>query len=333
MRDTLKAAAVGLCAAILGLVMPASAGAQTNAAAGYPDHPIKLVVPYTPGGQFDIHARMLAENMTPILGRPVVIENKPGAGTMLAAEYVAGAKNDGYTILFVGANMLAIAPHLYRSIRYKVSDFQTISLISALPMGLVINTNKIPAKTLAEFIAYVKANPGKVTFGTSGTGGAQHLMGELAKMRMGLNMVQVGYRGTPEVLTDLLAGDVSVAFDGLVAYLPHAGEGKPLRVLAISSAERLEAAPDVPTYAELGYPDMTLSTFGGIVAPAGTPMPIVTKLHDAIVKANSDPAIRRRVVDGAAAPKTSTPQEFDTLIKHNSAVWGEVVQKLNLHLD
>jgi tripartite-type tricarboxylate transporter receptor subunit TctC len=307
--------------------------AQTVDVRAFPDHPLKLVVPYTPGGQFDIHARMLAENMTGILGRPVVIENKPGAGTMLAAEYVAGLKNDGYTILFAGANMLAITPHLYKSIRYKVSDFQTISLISSLPMGLVINTSKIPARTLNEFIAFVKANPGKITFGTSGTGGAQHLMGELAKMRMGLNMVQVGYRGTPEVLTDLLAGDVSLTFDGIVAYLPHAGDGKPLRILAMSSAERVEAAPDVPTYAELGYPDMTLSTFGGLVAPAGTPMPIVDKLHDAIVKANSDPAIRRRVVDSAAIPKTSTPAEFDRLIKSDSAVWGEVVQKLNLKMD
>jgi tripartite-type tricarboxylate transporter receptor subunit TctC len=331
MARRLRSAAWALVLLALSVAWPTRADAQ--GAANYPDHPVKLVVPYTPGGQFDIHARMLAENMGGILGKPVVIENKPGAGTMLAAEYVAGGKNDGYTILFVGANMLAIAPHLYKSIRYKVSDFQTISLISSLPMGIVINTAKIPAKTLPEFIAYVKANPGKVTFGTSGTGGAQHLMGELAKMRMGLNMVQVGYRGTPEVLTDLLAGDVSVSFDGIVAYLPHAGEGKALRILAISSGERLAAAPDIPTYAELGYPDMTLSTFGGIVAPAGTPMPIIDKLHDAIVKANSDPAIRQRVVESAAIPKTSTPQEFDALIKSDSAIWGEVVRKLNLRLD
>jgi tripartite-type tricarboxylate transporter receptor subunit TctC len=325
--------AVACLTSLAALVATQSAGAQT-----YPDRPIKMVVPYTPGGQFDIHARLLAEKMGTTLGQPVVIENRPGAGTMLGAEAVARAKNDGYTLLFSGSNMFAILPHTYSKLPYTVGDFQTITTVSDLPMGLVVDAKKVPAGDIKEFIELVRANPGKIDFGSSGTGGAQHLLGELAKMRMGLEMNQVSFRGTPEVLAAMLGGHVPVAFDGIVAYLPSAGlasagKGGPLRILGISSAQRLAAAPWVPTFAEAGYPDMTVSTRGGIVAPAGTPRPIINKLHDAIVTANSDAEIRRKVIEGAAVPRTSTPEEFDAMIKADSALWGEVVSKLNLKLN
>ncbi len=319
----LSIAAAAFCAAIV-----PQAQAQT-----YPDRPIRFVVPYTPGGQFDIHARMLADLMTKSLGQQVIIENKPGAGTMVGAEYVAQQKPDGYTILFAGANMLSINPHLYPAIRYKVSDFQTITLINSLPMGLMINIDKIPAKDFKEFVAYVKANPGKVSFGTSGTGGVQHLTGELTKMRLGLEMTQVAYRGTPEVIADLNAGEVQVAFDGMAAYLPQTGPGKKIRILAVASDARVPAVPDVPTYPELGYPDIKLATYGGVITTAGTPRPIVDKLRDAIIKANSDPEIEKRIIQGAAIPRTSTPEEFDRLIQADSVIWGEVIRKLNLKVN
>ena len=156
-----------LSALCLVVATAAPALAQT-----YPDRPIRLIVPYTAGGQFDIHARMIADRMSAQLGQPIVVENRPGAGTMLAADYVAKQKNDGYTILFSGANMFAIAPHVYSNVPYKVTDFQTISLVSELPMGFVVNTKVLPVKDFREFVAYAKANPGKVSFGTSGTGGA-----------------------------------------------------------------------------------------------------------------------------------------------------------------
>ena len=184
--------AVACLTSLAALIGTHTAGAQT-----YPDRPIKMVVPYTPGGQFDIHARLLAEKMSTTLGQPVVIENRPGAGTMLGAEAVARAKNDGYTLLFSGSNMFAILPHTYSKLPYTVGDFQTITTVSDLPMGLVVDAKKVPAGDIKEFIGFVRANPGKIDFGSSGTGGAQHLLGELAKMRMGLEMTQVSFRGTP----------------------------------------------------------------------------------------------------------------------------------------
>jgi tripartite-type tricarboxylate transporter receptor subunit TctC len=303
------------------------------AAQTFPERAIRMVVPYTPGGQFDIHARLLADKLKDLLGQPVVIENRPGGGTMIGAETVAKSPNDGYTLLFAGANMFAILPQVYRKIPYKVSDFQTISLVSDLPMGLVISTKQMPVDNLKDFVGYVQARPGNINFGTSGTGGAQHLIGELANLRMGLNMTHIGYRGTPEVLTGLLGNQIPLTFDGMTAYLPNAGTGKPLKILGVSSAQRVDVAPDVPTFAELGYPEMTVSTHGGIVVPAGTPRAAIDKLHDAIVKANNDPQVRAAVRQGAAIPRTSTPEEFDAVIKSDSAIWGEVIRKLNISLD
>src|SRR5262245_15891574 len=324
----LQRIAFGLAAA-----WAAWAPASTGAAQSFPERPIRMVVPYTPGGQFDIHARLLADKLKDLLGQPVLIENRPGGGTMIGADAVAKSPNDGYTLLFAGANMFAILPQVYRKISYKVADFQTISLVSDLPMGLTVSTKQMPVDNLKDFVSYVKARPGAVNFGTSGTGGAQHLIGELANLRMGLNMTHISYRGTPEVLTGLLGDQIPLTFDGMTAYLPNAGPGKPLKILGVSSAQRVEAAPDVPTFAELGFPDMTVSTRGGIVAPAGTPRAIIDKLHDAIVAANNDPQVRAAVIKGAAIPQVSTPEEFDAVIKSDSAIWGEVIRKLNISLD
>jgi tripartite-type tricarboxylate transporter receptor subunit TctC len=309
--------------------LPASVGqAQT-----FPERSIRLVVPYTPGGQFDIHARMLAERLKDVLGQPVIVENRPGGGTMIGAEAVAKAPNDGYTLLFAGANMFAILPQVYRRISYKVRDFQTISLVSDLPMGLVVSASQMPVDDLKSFVDYVRAHPNAINFGTSGTGSGQHLIGELANLHMGLGMTHIGYRGTAEVMTGLLGGQIPVTFDGLTAYLPNAGPGQPLKILGVSSAQRLEIAPDLPTFRELGYLDMTVSTRGGIVAPAGTPAAIIARLHDAIVEANNDSQVRAAVIKGAAIPRTSTPEEFDATIKSDSAIWGEVIHKLNISLD
>ena len=302
-------------------------------AQNYPERPIKIVVPYTPGGQFDIHARLLAEKMKELLGQPLLIENRPGAASMIGADAVAKSPNDGYTLLFAGTNIFAILPQVYSKISYKVSDFQTIALVSDLPMGLTVSSKQLGVDNLKSFVSYVKARPGAINFGTSGTGGLQHLIGELANLRMGLQMVQVSYRGTPEVIAALMGDQVAVTFDGMTAYLPNAGPDKPLKILAVSSERRVEAAPDVPTFAELGYPEMTVSTRGGIVAPAGTPRPIIDKIRSAVVAANNDPKVRDAIVRGAAVPRTSTPEEFDAVIKSDSAIWTEIVRRLNIKLD
>lgn len=305
------------------------AAAQT----AYPDRPIRMIVPYTPGGQFDIHARLLADKMKDILGQPVVVENRPGGASMVGADAVAKAPNDGYTLLFGGTNMFAVLPYVYRKVPYKVADFQTVSLVSDLPMALTLAAKQIPANNLKEFIAYVKARPGTINFGTSGTGGLQHLMGELANQHMGLQMVQVSYRGTPEVITGLLSDTVSLTFDGMAAYLPHTGPGKPLKILGVSSSQRVEAAPDVPTFEEQGFPQMTVSTRGGVVVPAGTPRAIVDKLHDAVVAANNDSKVREAVVRSAVIPRVSTPEEYDAIVKSDTAILRGVIDRLNLKLD
>lgn len=318
---------LGVLALLCGLGLPPAFGQN------YPERPIKIVVPYTPGGQFDIHARLLADRMKDLLGQPVLIENRPGAASMIGADAVAKSPNDGYTLLFAGTNIFAILPLVYSKISYKVSDFQTIALVSDLPMGMTISSKQLGVDNLKSFVSYAKTRPGEINFGSSGTGGLQHLIGELANLRMGLKLQQVSYRGTPEVIAALLGDQVAVAFDGMTAYLPNAGPDKPLKIVAVSSEQRIEAAPDVPTFAELGYPEMTVQTHGGIVAPAGTPRPIIDKIRSAIVTANSDPKVRAAVVRGAAVPRTSTPEEFDALIKTDSAIWSEIVRRLNIKLD
>jgi tripartite-type tricarboxylate transporter receptor subunit TctC len=252
---------------------------------------------------------------------------------MIGADYVANSPNDGYTLLFAGTNMFAILPLVHSRISYKVADFQTIAVVSDLPMALTISAKQMPVENLKSFIEYVKARPGDINFGTSGTGGLQHLIGELANLRLGLKMQQVSYRGSPEVLTALLGDQVPVTFDGMTSYIPNAGPDQPLRILAVSSEKRVEAAPDVPTFAELGYPEMTVSTHGGIVAPAGTPRPIIDRLHAAIEKANSDETVRAAVIRGAAVPRTSSPEEFDDLIKADTKIWSEIVSRLHIKLD
>ena len=301
---------------------------QAALAAPWPERPLKLVVPYTPGGQFDIVARMVADRMGALLGKPVLVENKPGGATVIGAEAVARSANDGYTLLYAGANMFAILPHLYAKLPYKRSDFQTVSLVSDLPMGLIVNS-EVPAKDLRSLAAYAKANAGKVNFGTSGEAGAQHLLCELIKDKAGIEMQHIGYKGTAQVIQDLLPGRVQVACDGLLAYIPQAKAGR-LRILGVSSAQRMEALPDVPTFAELGLPDATVASWGSIVAPAGIPAPVLEKLHAAVVAAASAPEVRARIVADAAVPHTTTPAQFDAIIQADYEKWGAVVRKLGL---
>ena len=181
--------------------------------------------------------------------------------------------------MFAGSNTLSIVPLVYRKVSYQVSDFQPISLLSDLPMALTISRKQIPVNDFKEFVAYVKSKPDQVMYGTSSVGGVQHLIAELANQRLGLKMAQVSYRGTPEVSVALLGDQVGVTFDAMAAYVANTGPGKPLKVLALSSEKRIEAAPDIPTFAELGYPELTASRRAGLLAPAGTPGPIIEQLH------------------------------------------------------
>lgn len=303
-------------------VVPIAAQAQA-----YPDRPVTLIVPYTTGGQFDTHARLLAKQMSALLNQPVVVENKPGAGTTLGAEYVARAKPDGYTLLMAGATMFTIAPHTFPSLRYKVEDFQTVSTINILPMALFVNPNVLPVKDFKEFVAYAKANPGKVNYATTGPGVATHLLGELTKARVGIEIVPVHYKGTGPAIQDLLGGHVQAAFDGLLAHAPMVKEGRE-RILGVSSEKRLPGAPDVPTFAEMGYPELAMSSWAGIVVPKGTPADIVAKLQKAVADAVNNEEVKNRMIADGTVPSSSTPQAFDALIKRDLNVWGDLIKSI-----
>lgn len=316
-----------------GLLLLSAALSATVQAQTWPQKTIKIIVPYTPGGLFDIHARLLADRLKALFGQPVVVENRPGAGTMIGADAVAKSTNDGYTLLLAGMNMFATVPFVYSNVPYKLSDFQTIALISDIPIALTVSTKQMPVADLSSFINYVKARPDQINFGSSGVGGMQHLFGELANLRLGLQMKNIGYRGAMEVLTALLGDQVPVAFDSMTVYRSNTGPDKPLKILAVSSDIRLELAPEVPTFAELGFPEMTVSARGGLLAPAGTPRAIIDKIHDAVVKANNDPIIRDAIVQAAAIPRTSTPEEFDAMIKSDIAIWRDIIQRLNIKVN
>jgi tripartite-type tricarboxylate transporter receptor subunit TctC len=296
-------------------------------AQNYPERPLTLVVPYTPGGQFDTHARLLAKHMSVLLNQAVVVENKPGAGTTLGAEYVAKAKPDGYTLLMAGATMFTIAPHTFQSLRYKIDDFQTVSTVNILPMALFVNPAALPAKDFKEFVDYAKAHPGQVNYATTGPGVATHLLGELIKARLGIDIVPVHYKGTGPAMQDLLAGRVQSTFDGWLAHAPMVKEGKE-RALGVSSEKRLAGAPAIPTFAELGYPDLSMSSWAGIVVPKGTPAPIVEKLQKAVTAAVENDEVRNRMIADGTIPSPSTPQAFDALIKRDYDVWGALIRKI-----
>lgn len=317
------------------LGMAALAGAllfSGAALAEYPERPITLVVPYTAGGQFDTHARLVAQKLEQNLGQTVIVENKPGAGTRLGAEYVANAKGDGYTILMAGATMLSIAPHTFATLNYDPAKFEPISLLNILPMALFAQPSAMPAKTFAEFVEYARAHPGEVNFGTTGHGVATHLLGELMKSELKIDMVAVNYAGTAPGQQDLLGGHLPIMLDGMLAYKDHL-EAKRLNVLGVSTPERLPAFPDVPTFAEQGYPALSVASWAALVAPEGTPVDVIAKLNAATVAAVDSKEVSDRMIADATLPKSSTPEEVRQLMANDSKVWGAVVANIGLKLD
>jgi tripartite-type tricarboxylate transporter receptor subunit TctC len=310
----------------LGILVWQPAAAQSN----FPEKPIRMIVPYAPGGVFDVHARLLSNRLKDILGQPVLVENKPGGATTVGATVVAQSKADGYTILMCGANAMSYAQHQFKDLQYKNTDFQPITMVSVFGQSWTINTNVAPVKSLAEFVSFVKARPGKYSYGTSGgTGGIQHMFGEQFKAIFGLDLTQAGYRGTNDLLQELLSGQLIMAIDGYGAYASRMQPKGPLLSLAINSKERIEIAKDVPTFEELGYPEMTALTWGGILAPVGTPAPVIEKLHDAIVQANSSPEIRAQIIGDGALPASTSPSEFRKLIDDETVKWKVMIDKLN----
>jgi tripartite-type tricarboxylate transporter receptor subunit TctC len=313
---------------ILGLLLALTA---TSNAAEYPDRPIRMVVSYAAGGTTDTMARVTAQKMSELLGQPIVIENKPGAGTIIAAEYVAKAPPDGYTLLMTATTTLSVNPATYKKLPYKVEDFAPISLIGKMAYTFGIS-NTVPINDLKEFVAYTKARPGQLNYGTVGLGGSTHIFTKLVENALGIQMQDVIYKGSPPALTDLFAGSIQVYADGVISSLPFY-QDKKMKIVAVSSEQRLAAAPDIPTFVELGYPDVVLYSYYGVLAPAGTPKPIVDKLNGAMVKALAMTDLQERIKQNGAVPESTSPEGFGKMIVEYLKAYGDIARRHNFNLE
>ena len=310
-------------AAALAAVLGFSQGRA--AAADYPDHTITYVVPSPPGGGTDTQARILAPTLSKILGQTIVIENRPGASGNIGAHAVAVAKPDGYTILAMISSHV-INPSVLKSVPYDINrDFAMISRTVTVP-GVLVGNPKLPATNMKELLAYMKANPGKVAFGSAGVGSLSHLIMELFQEDAGVKLLHVPYRGTRPALTDTLSGQVSLMVPDLTIALGQMKAGR-LRAYAVTSDTRAAAAPDVPTLAEAGVPGFNAVQWFGIAAPAGTPKAVVDKLHAAIVKALNDPDVQARYKKLAMTPAPSkSPEAYTKFVRAEGARWAKVVK-------
>ena len=298
-------------------------------AASYPTRPVTIIVPVPPGGALDILARLMGQWLSQHMGQPFVIENRPGGGTNIGVDVVVRAPADGYTLLLIPGSVTANAT-LYTKLNFNfIRDIAPIAMISSLPLVMEINLS-IPAKTVPEFVAWAKANPGKVSMASGGTGSTSHIGGELFKMMTGIDMVHVPYHGGAPALTDLMGGQVQVYFSPLPESLA-AIKGDKVRALAVTTATRSAALPNVPTIAE-SIPGFEASTWQGIGAPKNTPPEIITSLNKEINAALADPKIKERLADLGSVPMPMSPAEFEKYIVDETAKWAKVIHDANIPL-
>jgi tripartite-type tricarboxylate transporter receptor subunit TctC len=297
----------------------------------YPSRPVRFILPFPPGGGTDILGRVIAERLSANLGQPVVTENRGGAGGNVGAEAAAHSAPDGYTIVLV-APSLAISKTLYSRLNYDpVKDFAPISLVATVPNVMITNP-AVEAKNLQEFIALARSRPGAMNYGSGGAGTSNHLAGELFNIVTGAKLVHVPYKGVNLAMQGVLAGEIELVFIGIPAALPHIKAGK-LRALALVAPQRSPALAEVPTVAEAGLKDFEVTTWYGVLAPAGTPRPIISRLNAELVKIMHAPDVKERLAAMATDPLTSTPEEFAAYLKREIAKWGDVVRKANLKAD
>src|SRR3954468_12919591 len=299
----------------------------------YPNKPIKMVVPFPAGGSVDVLARVIADRLGTVLGQSVVIENHGGgAGGSNAAKMVAAADPDGYTVLITPGGALTTGPAVYKNIGYDPAKvFAPVGLLLETPQIISVHAG-LPVKSLAEVVAYAKANPGKISWGTQGFGTSPHLLLELFKLETGVNIVHVPYRGTAPMLAAAVAGEVQMVGDPMTSSLPHIQSGK-LRPLAIAGYERSSKLPDVPTTQEAGHPKLNAPFWLGVVAPAGTPAAIIDKLNAALSESLSPPETRARLTALSAEIKIGTPRDFGKMLAEELALWTSVVKAANLTVE
>jgi len=304
-----------------------SFGAVINSvqAQNYPNHPITLVIPFAPGGSTSIVGRGIADKMSELLGEKVIVDNRPGAGGTVGTKAVAKSDPDGYTLVLGYTGTLAIGPSLYKNPGYDPrKDFAPIGMIGNAPNSLVVNPS-FPAKTVAELIAYAKANPGKVNFGSAGAGTASHITGEYFARAAGITLIHIPYKGTGPALTDLLGGHIPMAFAPIPASHPNVSAGK-LRALAVTSSTRSSLLPDVPTMIEAGLPGFDASLYYGLAAPAGTPRPIIDKLNKALREALASDEVKKQLINDGTEITPGTPEDYVDFIDKDEKKWSQLIK-------
>jgi tripartite-type tricarboxylate transporter receptor subunit TctC len=314
-----------LCSAPLLHLVPRVAHSET-----YPSRPVRILVGFAAGGNFDLVARVIAERMSEKLGQPVVVENRPGASSNIAAEAAVRAPADGYTLFLAGA-VNAINATLYEKLSFNVtSDLAPVAGAVQFPNVMMVSAS-FPATSVPEFIAYAKAHPDKINHGSSGNGTSQHLAGELFKIAASVNFVHVPYRGASQALTDMLAGQVQVLFEPLPASIPHIRSGL-LRALAVTTPSRSEALPDIPALAEY-LPGYAASGWSGFCVPRNTPTPMIETLNTSINVSLSDTKVRARFAELGAMPLGGSPSEFGQLIARETEKWAQVIRAANIKVE
>lgn len=324
-KHALHGALVGaLCS--LGFTAATPAAAQT-----YPTRPVNLVVPFPAGGTTDALARALGQELAKSLGQPVVVENKPGAGATLGADYVAKATPDGYTLL-MGAVHHTIATSVYRNLQYDFQkDFAPVTTVALVPNILVVNP-KVPAQNVEELLVLARKTPGKMTFGSNGVGTGQHLIGAQFQKAGDVTLLHVPYKGSGPLTTDLLGGQIDMSFDTITPVLPHVKSGK-LRALAVTTDQRSAALPDVPTLAEAGLKGFNMGTWFGVLAPAGTPPDVVARLNTEMVKVIKSPAFGKRMAEIGAVPIGDSSAEMAQQIKKDTENYAKLVKEANVSVN
>ena len=312
-------------AAVLALAACLPLAAQAQSADSYPSRPVRLVIPFAPGGPTDIAGRVIAENVSPLLGQPMIVDNRPGAGGNVGAEIVARNAPDGYTVVMGVTGSHAINLSLQKTLPYHpLKDFEPVTQATQFPNAIAVHPD-LPAQTLSELVALAKREPGKLSYGTDGVGTASHLTMELLKSKAGMNLVSVPYKGAAPMLTELVGGQIQVGITGLPAMQAQAKAGK-IRILAVTTPVRVASNPEIPTVSEQGFPGFSAAPWAGFFVPRGTPQPIVGKLAASLIKAMQLPEVKQKMADLGSTVVASQPAEFRRFVENEIEKWADAVK-------